>query len=136
MTGRRFGRLVVLKRFGSSPNGGARWLCKCDCGNEKVVDGVRLRDGETSSCGCLRAELARERFNNDPQIRKNRGQQERLFTDDGLPYSTVKKSKRNHTGVIGVSLDHTTGKWCARLMIHNRYVLLKRFNEFEAAVEA
>lgn len=28
------------------------WLCKCDCGNETVVEGGNLRSGHTKSCGC------------------------------------------------------------------------------------
>ena len=28
------------------------WLCKCDCGNEKIVRSTELMRGETKSCGC------------------------------------------------------------------------------------
>ena len=28
------------------------WLCKCDCGNERIVNGYSLRTGATVSCGC------------------------------------------------------------------------------------
>lgn len=31
----------------------AFWNCICDCGNECVVDGSKLRSGSTKSCGCL-----------------------------------------------------------------------------------
>lgn len=30
------------------------WLCKCDCGNTKIVCGILLKNGNTRSCGCLR----------------------------------------------------------------------------------
>lgn len=53
MTGRRFGRLVVVslsaKRTGKP---GAYWDCRCDCGATKAVHGSHLREGTTSSCGC------------------------------------------------------------------------------------
>jgi hypothetical protein len=136
MVGKRYGRLVVLKRDGNSSNGGARWLCQCDCGVVCTVDGTRLRSGITSSCGCLRAEIARERFKTDPKICRNKGRRDHFYTETGLPYSSLRASKRNHTGVVGVSLDRKTGKWFARLMIHNRYVLLKSFDQFEEAVAA
>lgn len=55
-TGNRYGRLVVIERAGSVPNGPARWLCKCDCGKEATVKGSDLRRGSTRSCGCLREE--------------------------------------------------------------------------------
>ena len=35
--------------------GGAIWLCRCQCGVEKVIAGGMLRAGNTFSCGCLRA---------------------------------------------------------------------------------
>lgn len=41
--------------------GKARFMCQCDCGAAKVVRGRQLKDGTTSSCGCLAAELTRTR---------------------------------------------------------------------------
>lgn len=32
------------------------WVCKCDCGKEKIVRSYDLRDGKVKSCGCLHAE--------------------------------------------------------------------------------
>lgn len=61
MTGKRFGRLTVLKEAGKSlSNGGITWLCKCDCGKQIVVLGASLRSGNTKSCGCYSADMARE----------------------------------------------------------------------------
>lgn len=37
------------------------WACKCDCGNNVIVNGVYLRNGDTKSCGCLRNELSGNR---------------------------------------------------------------------------
>lgn len=56
LVGTRFGRLVVLRFAGINKNGNSTWLCKCDCGNEKVVSGGNLRAGTVSSCGCIRKE--------------------------------------------------------------------------------
>ena len=28
------------------------WKCECECGNIAIVDGTRLRSGNTKSCGC------------------------------------------------------------------------------------
>jgi hypothetical protein len=49
LTGKRFGRLVVIAYAG-----GGKWLCVCDCGARVVVRGYRLRGGNTKSCGCWR----------------------------------------------------------------------------------
>jgi len=53
MTGRRFGFLTVIRREGSyRKTTQAAWLCRCDCGSEKVVGGDNLRRGLSKSCGC------------------------------------------------------------------------------------
>lgn len=31
---------------------GTFWLCKCECGNEKIVMSTELTRGDTKSCGC------------------------------------------------------------------------------------
>lgn len=54
--GHRYGRLVVESEAPSKARGGklrVRWSCRCDCGGSKVVGADELRDGRTSSCGCL-----------------------------------------------------------------------------------
>lgn len=53
LTGRRFGRLTVIGRAGSDKQDNAMWLCRCDCGTEKVIRGYHLRSGIIRSCGCL-----------------------------------------------------------------------------------
>ena len=54
MTGKRFGKLIVLRRDESKKTKGAHWVCVCDCGNQKSIDGSRLRNGNTKACGCQR----------------------------------------------------------------------------------
>ena len=50
--GNRYYALTVLKRVENDKHGKARWLCRCDCGNETIVVGSNLRKGNTKSCGC------------------------------------------------------------------------------------
>ena len=52
LSGRRVGRWLVLERAANDERGAVRWFCRCDCGTERSVDGGRLRQGETRSCGC------------------------------------------------------------------------------------
>ncbi len=56
MTGKRFGRLVVIERNGSIGLCAA-WLCRCDCGNTLTVSGALLRRESVKSCGCLKREI-------------------------------------------------------------------------------
>ena len=51
-TGKRYGKLTVISRAENDKYGRARWRCKCDCGNEIVVDAGHLNQGNTKSCGC------------------------------------------------------------------------------------
>jgi len=56
--GLRFGRLIVLKLSKNQKIGyGAAWICKCDCGNIKEINGKHLRSGLTKSCGCWQKEV-------------------------------------------------------------------------------
>lgn len=57
MTNRRFGKLVVEKYNGLDKDNNATWLCRCDCGNIKVINGKLLRNKHTVSCGCHRANI-------------------------------------------------------------------------------
>ena len=54
LTGNRYGKLTVIKRDFSHKVKNKRtfWLCRCDCGNTKIVDGQKLKAGTTKSCGC------------------------------------------------------------------------------------
>lgn len=61
LTGMRFTRWNVLSRD-YSDRVGTYWLCRCDCGREVSVNSINLTRGVSRSCGCLRAEMSREKF--------------------------------------------------------------------------
>jgi hypothetical protein len=62
MAGLRFGRLVGVRETGRCAGGQAKWLFRCDCGNEIELPGFGVRAGNTRSCGCFRRESSIERF--------------------------------------------------------------------------
>lgn len=54
ISGQKFNMLTVIKYHHSSENRKRNyWLCKCDCGNLKIVSKDDLKSGNTKSCGCL-----------------------------------------------------------------------------------
>lgn len=56
LTGKRFGRLVVVQE--AEPlDGRVAWHCVCDCGNEVTVKAINLTTGDTNSCGCIKREM-------------------------------------------------------------------------------
>ena len=62
ITGQKFGRWTVMNITDKrTKNRTIIWHCKCECGNEKDVDGYTLKSGQSKSCGCLNRELASER---------------------------------------------------------------------------
>ena len=60
ITGQRFGQLTVLRREGSTPHKHTTWLCRCDCGVEKVITKPSLVSGHSTSCGCLQKRIMRD----------------------------------------------------------------------------
>ena len=50
-------RLRPVERAGRSVDGYALWRCACACGGSCVVMAKHLRSGNTTSCGCVLAEL-------------------------------------------------------------------------------
>lgn len=60
LLGYRFGKLTVIDYAGKDKDNRAQWLCKCDCGNNKIISSNSLRTGKTKSCGCLWKEKAKE----------------------------------------------------------------------------
>ncbi|GAT17749.1 hypothetical protein [Secundilactobacillus silagei] len=133
----RFGRLIVIGFAGKAKNGNALWQCRCDCGQEVVVDGYLLRKGNTRSCGCIRRERGREAMRTNEQLIANRGDVNNLQQVNGTSVVAImKKRKTNKSGVAGVSFDKRSQRWVARLMIRGQYVLNHSFDTFNEAVTA
>lgn len=56
--GNIYGYLTVIARAENDKDNRAQWLCRCKCGNEVIVRGKSLRNGNTKSCGCYQKERA------------------------------------------------------------------------------
>ena len=61
LIGRRFGKLVVIKRVENNDQNKVRWLCQCDCGNTHITISHNLTHGLCQSCGCLQQEINQQR---------------------------------------------------------------------------
>lgn len=61
LSGRRFGKLKVIEQaediIESNGRHRAAWLCKCECGKQKIVVTKSLKNKETRSCGCFAREM-------------------------------------------------------------------------------
>ena len=81
--GNKYGKLTVVKKVSQRYKKSVCWLCRCDCGQKKIVPGNALRSGGTASCGC----------NNNKDHNKGR---KRIYRADGTWYLT-KKRKNNRS---------------------------------------
>jgi len=80
--GKRFKRLLVVKREKNSINRHSKWLCKCDCGNEIIAFSSNLLRGTTGSCGCLLRDI----------VTTHNGSKTRLY----LIWSLIKQRCKNY----------------------------------------
>ncbi len=64
LIGQIFGRLTVIGEAApfirNSGKRSAAWVCKCECGECKVIRAESLISGKTRSCGCLNAEIQKQ----------------------------------------------------------------------------
>ena len=56
LVGQQFGKWTVLQRVENTKAGKAQWLCRCECGTERIHDTNTLTSGRTKSCGCSMTE--------------------------------------------------------------------------------
>jgi len=55
MAGLKIGKLLVIREADDQSKGKPkRWLCICQCGTAKSINGAHLRNGSIISCGCHR----------------------------------------------------------------------------------
>jgi len=58
LSGKRFGRLVVISETTKRQGTHIIWECICDCGNIHFASGGDLRRGGVTSCGCYAREVS------------------------------------------------------------------------------
>ena len=122
-----------MLHFDKSKSGGtAYWICKCDCGTIKSVNGVSLRKGISTSCGCYRTENSR--INNGKYIDEtgNRygkllvlGKDEELSNKNNRAWWLCKCDCGNTTIVSSKCLrnGHTTSCGCRTMSIGEENII-------------
>ena len=136
LTGRRFGKWIVIKRNGSNKWGAALWLCKCDCGNQKTVASQFLTSRASTSCGCVSLEsksktkrkhgMRRTRlyriwtnmkqrcFNNQSSSYEDYGGRGIVVCDEWLEFQAFRDWALSHGYSEDLSIDRTDndGNYC------------------------
>ena len=93
LEGKYFGKLYVVEYVGKG-----KYLCRCECGNEKIISGGHLRGGATKSCGCLARELTRKRWAEDDAFRQRQSEaaskaSKQMWEDDNFRETMSEKFK-------------------------------------------
>jgi hypothetical protein len=63
LTGKKFGRLTVIRRDGVIYDHRSAWHCVCSCGGTTRVSSSSLTRGNVKSCGCLKSEHGKKWVN-------------------------------------------------------------------------
>lgn len=135
MIGKKFGHLTVIQEV--KPIGGcARYLCKCDCGNEIHTDGTSLRreNRSTKSCGCVDGlSMIGEVFGRLTVVKKA----ESKINDKKHSYWFCQCSCNNKELII-VSKDHLVSghtKSCGCITKERLHETYKKYNDYNTSGE-
>lgn len=107
------GKLTVVRRIRQPSDNRTYWLCKCDCGEETIVEGGNLRSGHTKTCGhCEKYETL-----DDNAIRCVLGNGDSfIFDAEDFPIVKSHKWSVENSGYI-----HTTVKG-KHIRLHNQLI--------------
>ena len=131
LTGKRFGRLMILGRSDKRGSRGTRtvplWECQCDCGTITYRATDTLTNPDVSMCAdCLKT-YAPEKM------------REKAGYVDGTQVTKLKlgaTASTNASGVRGVYYDRKTGKYRARLKFKGRILSFGSYSKLEDAIKA
>lgn len=137
LTGKRFNELVVVglakKEKQKLKSGETRtiyyWRCKCDCGNEIIVSGKRLKYGKIKNC----EDYKRNELKSYTQIGNEFKRKNILKEGTRLDNICDKVGKANTTGVRGVSFKKDKNKFRARIGFKGKDYHLGYYNTVEEA---
>jgi hypothetical protein len=121
--GKRFGKLVVLKKTGEKDGRNFLFLCECDCGYRIYTRLSNLKSGAVISCGCLKQET----------LALNSG----IY--DGTAVARIKGRKlhkNNTSGHTGVTFNARRKKWVATIMLRGKSIYLGSYFSRKEALAA
>jgi len=98
MIGKRFGRLIVIRRHDVvNSDHKYPYVCKCDCGGEKIAAKNNLLAGRTKSCGC---------FHHEALIDRHQKNRDNFRSETWLNKTFGKLTITEYVGYFGSSMGH------------------------------
>ena len=140
LTGKKINELKVIKiekvEYKKYKNGVNKaeyyWRCKCDCGQEVVINGRYLRQGKIKNC----EEVKRNQTKTYTQIGNEYKRENILKEGTRLDNLNNKLSKANTSGVRGVSFKKDRDKYKATIEFKKKTYFLGYFDNILEAKEA
>lgn len=125
LTGKKFGRLTPIKMIQKTTKNGTKciyWECMCDCGNTCTVKSASLtrKKRSTKSCGCLKEDQNSKNLICD------------LSTEGRI--LNYKISRRNTSGVKGVTYSNKQKIWIAQISYHNNHYYLTSSKDIDECI--
>lgn len=126
LAGKRFGKWTVMS-VNSRRRGHILWLCKCDCGNIKIVSASNLKSGESQSCGCIRAEqLAARNYRHGDTPRSGSFRLYAVWQSMKNRCYNINEPAYERYGMRGVTI---CDEWRNDYMVFKRWALANGYNE-------
>ena len=131
LSGQRIGSWLLLEK--KSIDHKIAYLCRCECGTERVVPLTRLNSGCSKSCGCKRLERRTEGQEKGYELGKK---VTNALHTAGLSaaYETKVANKNSRSGIRGVC--PWGEKWRASITAAGEYYHLGIFDKLEDAIAA
>lgn len=127
--GKKYGRLQVIELVGVNEKESYEYKCLCDCGKTTTIQGVYLRSGETTSCGCMKEEQNDVNLRDKYEDKRVNGVAIHLFND-----KPMKNSSTGYRGVFKyltrVSKEERYGAW---ITVNKKKFYKKGFSTAEEA---
>lgn len=133
ITGRKYGRLLVLSFTGKGKGEQELWLCRCDCGNLIELTKKQLYSNTVKSCGCMAYE---SRITNVNKAIDKLKKEDLIEGTSILKISRQDLLKNNTSGYTGVTYDKNKKKWLAQIWFKGVHYYLGRYDSKDEAHEA
>ena len=134
LAGKKFGKWTVLQRDRLQHAGAngtqTGWLCRCECGTERVVLARSLTSGSSKSCGCDTRQKAKARMEEDNVLGRYQGTVVSAIRPDRPA------NKNSHSGVKGVYWSSREERWIANIVLRGKKIVLGRYKDLEDARKA
>jgi len=133
LTGMTINNLEVI-REAEKPEGkniGSYWLCKCSCGNYKILRGSHIKSGAVKSCGCLKRKKKGNRYDLSNEYGIGYDSNNNHFYFDLENYDKIK----NHTWIQKGNKDQRFITWIDNKIVYMHHFVLDIINSQDFVID-